>query len=353
MLNQLTPVLLLALVTLLLVLVLLVMRALRGGGLGGLQQQLIELRGRLEALTAAQHELPRTIADGATAQARSLVDLRERLARLEDAIARLEEVGRTVAEVQQLLRVPKLRGTLGEVWLEELLRQVFPTTLYRMQHAFRSGETVDAVLRIGDRLLPIDAKFPLEACQRMLQAEADEAARARRAFQRSLRDRVDEIADRYIRPEEGTFEFAFMYIPAERVYYEAVVREGGPADAASVVAYALERQVIPVSPHTFYAYLMAMLHGLRGLEVEQRAREILGALDGLERQLERFQRTFDLLGRHLDHAAKQHHDSGRQLTTIRDRLRAFGAAHGAPPQPHAPAPEGDVHDASDRPLTRS
>jgi DNA recombination protein RmuC len=291
---------------------------LRGGA--GVQHQLAELRARLDGLAAVHGELPRTLAEGSAEQARSLADVRERLMQLSEATARLEEVGRSVAEVQELLKVPKLRGTLGEIWLEELLRQVFPTGLYEVQYGFASGERVDAVIRVGDRLVPVDAKFPLEACQRAFAATGGEAERERRALRRSLRDRVDEIADKYIRPEEGTFDFALMYIPAENVYYEAVVRGGEPPDESGLVRYALDRRVIPVSPNTFYAYLAAILHGLRGLEVEQRAQEILAALGGLQLRLTGFQRAYELVGRHLDHAAKQYDESGRQLTQVQDQL---------------------------------
>src|SRR5207244_388271 len=131
---------------------------------------------------------------GSADQTRVLSDVRERLGALAEVTRRLEAMGASVTEVQQLLQVPKLRGTLGEIWLEELLRQILPASHYEMQHAFRSGERVDAVLTLGDRLVAVDAKFPLEACQRMLAAGGAAAERERRPFARSLRERIDEIA---------------------------------------------------------------------------------------------------------------------------------------------------------------
>lgn len=326
--DTVTAVLIVATVLLAVALVLALLRA-RGGD--GVERQLAELRARLDALVESQHALPRTLAEGTAEQARSLADLRERLAQLMEATQRVERVGRTVSEVEELLQVPKLRGTLGEIWLEELLRQVFPAGRYTMQHTFRSGERVDAVLRVGDRLVPVDAKFPLEACRRMLAETGDAADRERRAFRRTLRERIDEIADKYIRPDEGTYEFALMYIPAEAVYYEAVVRDDDPAGEESTVAYALGRRVIPVSPNTFYAYLSAVLHGLRGLEVERRAREILDGLGGVAQQLDRFGRAHDLVGRHLDHALKAHDEARRQLAAIDGQLagmRGLGSGEG-------------------------
>jgi DNA recombination protein RmuC len=301
--------------------VLLVVLLLRSGRRGSdalLQQQLIEMRGRLDALVASQ--------GGAVG------DVRERLGQLAEATRRLEAVGQAVTEVRALLKVPQLRGTIGEVWLEELLRQIFPAGLYETQHAFRSGEKVDAVIRIGGRLVSVDSKFPLEACQRMLAAGAD-VEKERRAFRRSLRARIDEIADKYIRPDEGTFEFALMYIPAENVYYEAVVRGEAPEGEESVVAYALRRKVIPVSPNTFYAYLAAILHGLKGLEVEKQAREILASLGGLQQQFSRFEEAYRLVGKHLEHAARQYEEADRQLGRIQERFeRITGVGAGGAPQ---------------------
>jgi DNA recombination protein RmuC len=293
----------------LVLLVVLVVRRPGGADTALLQQQLVEMRGRLDALV--------------TSQGAAVGDVRERLGRLAEATRRLEEVGRAVAEVQELLKVPRLRGTLGEVWLEELLRQVFPASLYRTQHAFRSGERVDAVILVGDRVVPVDAKFPLEACQRMLAAEGADAERERRAFRKSLRARIDEIAEKYIRPDEGTFEFALMYIPAENVYYEAVIRGEEPEADESLVAYALRRKVIPVSPNTFYAYLAAILHGLRGLEVEKQARQILESLGGLQQRLGRFEEAYRLVGKHLEHAARQYAEADRQLGGIRERFETI------------------------------
>ena len=271
-----------------------------------LQQQLIEVRNRLDALV--------------TSQGTAVGDVRERLGQLAEVTQRLEAVGQSVVKVQELLQVPRLRGTLGEVWLEELLRQILPAGLFVMQYAFRSGEKVDAVIRVGDRLVPVDSKFPLEACQRMLAADAGSADRERRAFRRSLRERIDEIADKYIKPDEGTFEFALMYVPAENVYYEAVVRGEDLAGEESVVGYALRRKVIPVSPNTFYAYLAAILHGLKGLEVEKQARNILDSLGGLQQQFLRFDAAYQLVGKHLDHAARQYQETEKQIGLIQERF---------------------------------
>ena len=310
---------------LLVVVALLVILVLRRPGAEGamLQQQLIEVRSRLDALVNSQGS--------------AVGDVRERLGALAEATKRLEQVGASVAELQELLKVPQLRGTLGETWLEELLRQIFPAGLYEMQHAFRSGERVDAVLRVGDRLVPVDSKFPLEACQRMLAADGAAADVERRAFRKSLRARIDEIADKYIRPDEGTFEFALMYVPAEAVYYEAVIRGEDQQGEDSVVGYALARKVIPVSPNTLYAYLAAIIHGLRGLAVAAQAKEILAALGGLAQEFAKFQRAFDVVGRHLTNARGQYEEAERARARIADAFERLREAGGAPAAPDASA----------------
>jgi DNA recombination protein RmuC len=297
-----------------------------------LQQQLIELRSRFDALIAAQQAVPRALAEGSAEQARVLSDVRERLGQLGEVTKRLETVGGAVTQVQQLLQVPKLRGTIGEVWLEELLRQILPASAYEMQHSFKSGERVDAVVRMGDRIVPVDAKFPLEAYQRMLAATGDEAERERRTFARSLKARIDEIADKYIRPGEGTYEFALMYIPAENVYYEAMLRAQDPEGGNSIFSHALARKVVPVSPHTFYAYLLVILHGLKGMKFEQRAREIQDQLGALRQQFAAFWAAFEKVGAHLGNARKQFDESEKQAEKVGERFETIAGAGVEPPR---------------------
>src|SRR5205807_909572 len=148
--------------------------------------------------------------------------------------------------------------------------------------------------------------------------------RERRAFVRSVKARIDEIADKYIRPDERTYEFALMYIPAENVYYETILRGEDPDK--SVLGYALERKVIPVSPHTLYAYLLVILYGLKGLRVEARAREILGELGGLQQQFAKVDEALELLGTHLGRAQQQHEKSVKAAAKVHERLERITAA---------------------------
>jgi DNA recombination protein RmuC len=246
------------------------------------------------------------------------------LGKLGEATQRVAEVGKEIQGLEQILKSPKLRGGLGETLLEQLLAQVLPHENFVLQHAFKSGEKVDAAIRIGERLVPVDAKFPLENFRRMLaEAEADRRGTFRRAFGRDVKNRVEEIAQKYILPDEGTFDFALMYVPAENVYYEMIVRDDEGEDE-SIASYARSRLVFPVSPNTLYAYLQVIILGLRGLRIEANAREIQNDLIRLGGDLERVKEHFDKLGAHLGNAQKQFADAERDLSRFETKLEAIG-----------------------------
>jgi len=294
--------------------------------------ELAALRARLDGLVAQQAEIPRVVADGSATQARALADVRERLVELTVAARQLDTLDAAVGDLRQLLTVPKLRGALGELWLEELLRDALPPDHVALQHAFRSGERVDAVVRLRDRLVPIDAKFPLEAWRRVLASDGADAERERRAFLRAVRARVDEVAAKYIRPEEGTTDFAVMYVPAEGVFYEAILREAPEPGVESTLDYARRRRGLLASPHTVWAYLGAVAHGLRGVVLEERQREVLDALAGLQQDVETFFDAFDLARRHLLNAERQLQEAERLGYRLQDRvgmLRSLPAANSA------------------------
>jgi DNA recombination protein RmuC len=254
--------------------------------------------------------------------AQAVRDVQGQLGTLSEATRRLEQVGRDIAGLEQILRAPKIRGGLGEVLLERLLGEILPSASYRLQHQFRSGDRVDAAIVLAERLVPVDSKFPLENFRRLLE-EPDEARRrqARRSFARDVRNRVDEIAKKYILPDEGTFDFALMYIPAENVYYEVVVRDA-EEDEDALLSYALSRRVIPVSPNSFYAYLQVILLGLRGLRIEHSAREILATLGRLSGDLGRFREHFDVLGRHVTNAKNKYDDAAAALVRFEAKLES-------------------------------
>jgi len=254
------------------------------------------------------------------------------LGKLGEVTQRVFDVGRDIAGLEQLLKSPKIRGGVGETLLENLLAQMLPREQYALQHAFATGDRVDAAIRIGERIVPVDAKFPLENFRRVLE-ETDEDKRGplRRAFLRDVKNRVDEIAKKYILPDEGTFDFALMYIPAENIYYEIIVRDDSEED--SPAAYALARRVVPVSPNTFYAYLRVIVLGLRGLRIERDAQEIQARLGRLRGDLDKFREAFDVVGRHLTNARNKYDDAASAWAGSRASWTASSATASRAPCP--------------------
>jgi len=241
--------------------------------------------------------------------------IHERLGKVDEAttqmLARAKELGR----LEQALRPPKARGGFGELLLENLLRDRLPPTAFTMQYTFDGGERVDAVVRV-DRLIPVDSKFPLDNYNRLVEAEQDdERTLAERQFGRDVKQHIDAIAAKYIRPDEGTYEFAFMYIPVESVYYELACGKTG-----ALLQYAHERRVFPVSPTTFTAYLQVIALGLRGMQIEQHAHEVMAYVAELQREFDRFNGDFEKLGTHLGHAQSKYHEAAKRLDRFETKL---------------------------------
>ena len=302
----------------------------------GLRQEVAALRhGVATELQGVASEVARQLQDGMRLIQASQTTIGERLDRaaqvvgdvqgslgkLGEATQRVVEVGRDLQGLERILKAPKIRGGLGETLLEQLLAQMLPGEHYALQHGFKTGDKVDAVLRIGGRLVPVDAKFPLENFQRMVAEPEEERRRPhRKSFARDVKLRVDEIAKKYILPDEGTYDFALMYVPAENVYYEIILKDGDADDA--IAAYALSRRVVPVSPNSFYAYLQVVILGLRGLRIEANAREIQNDLTRLGGDITRVREHMDKLGGHLGHAQKQFTDAERALARFETKLEA-------------------------------
>src|SRR5262245_12194711 len=290
-----------------------------------LSQELAQLTSQLnerlrESLEVVQRSQA-TVGERLDNTSRVVGDVQRGLGELQAATAKVYEVGRDVASLHDILRAPKLRGGLGELLLGDLLAEVLPPAHFALQHSFQNGERVDAVVRVGGNLVPVDAKFPLEDFRRLLDAEDDDTrVRAKKAFVARVRKHIDDIAAKYILPDEGTYDFALMYIPAENVYYEAVIRD----EERALAAYALERKVIPVSPNSFYAYLQAIVLGLRALRIEARAQEVIGQLARLAGDLNKLREEVRVLGKHLGNAAQAHAAADRRLERVAGKLAAIG-----------------------------
>ena len=257
--------------------------------------------------------------------ARVVGNVQRSLGGLEEANRKIYEVGKDIASLQEILRAPKLRGGLGEFFLEDLLAQILPPHHFVIQHAFKSGERVDAVIKLGSSLVPVDSKFPLENFKRMLEAaNDDERSRTKKQFVSDVKKHVDAIAGKYILPDEGTYDFALMYIPAENVYYETIIKDDSEGER-NLSQYALSKRVIPVSPNSFYAYLQAIVLGLKGMKVEERAKEIIQYLSRLRGDFAKFRDDFGLLGKHLGHAQTSYQSTEKRLEQFGQRLLSVDA----------------------------
>ncbi len=287
------------------------------GSIALLQRELEALRKELrESLEGAGQRL-----DGRLdSTARLVGDVQNRLGELSEASRKIMEVGSNIASLQDILRTPKLRGGLGELLLEDLLTRLLPRDSFSVPHTFKSGQRVDAVVKVGPGLVPVDSKFPLENFRRALSArDEEEQTRARKLFASDVKRHVDAIRTKYILPDEGTYDFALMYIPAENVYYETIVREEDGTGEA-IADYALRHHVVPVSPCSFTLYLKTILLGLKGLRVEEGALELVRKLQQLRGEVGRLQEEFGRLGTHLGHAQSSYEAAGRRLDRFAGKL---------------------------------
>ena len=283
--------------------------ALRAESGAQLAERNAEVDRRLEAMTS-------TLDRRLEGTAQTAGDIQRRLGELgranEEILARANDLKR----LEQALRPPKARGGLGELLLENLLRDRLPPDAFQAQYTFRSGERVDAVIRVDRRLVPVDAKFPLDNFERLADAETDEhRALAEKAFARDLKNHVDAIASKYIRPDEGTFDFALMYLPSEAVYYELACGKTG-----ALLTYAHEKRVVPVSPTTLTAQLQVIALGLRGMQIEQRAQEVMAYCAQLQQDFGRFRDDFQVVGKHLGHAQSKYGEAERRLGRFESKL---------------------------------
>jgi len=306
------------------VLILLFRSTLAGGEKLAAQQSSINiLQQQLEALKTAadatRDSMQKSLQDGQSTLNRNLLAGQETLTKLHTQIGQIQtasqqmqKVGDEVRRLQDILSSPKLRGGLGEWSLENLLLQVLPKDSYELQFSFRGNQKVDALVRLSGFCVPIDAKFPLSAFEKLAAAQTDDdKARQRKQFQSDVIKHIDKIAGDYIRPAEGTLDFALMYIPAENVYYETIVKY--PDDTKDVLAYSLDKKVIPVSPNLLYAYLMTVVMGLHGMQIEKQAAEIRQNLKKLNASFADFTATWEILGKHLHNAYAQYDDGHKKL----------------------------------------
>lgn len=250
-------------------------------------------------------------------------------------ITEVKETGKQVMgfteqleELQNMLRNPKSRGILGEYYLETLLKNTLPSGSYQMQYPFPNGEIVDAVVFVKDKIIPIDSKFSLENYNRISDAnDPGEKDRLEKLFLNDLKNRIVETS-KYIRPADGTMDFAFMFIPHEAIYYDLIVNKIGlvTEETENLIQRAASKyKVIIVSPTSFLAYLQTVLQGLKALQIEEKAVEIQKRVGELGKHLETFYDYHDKLGKNLGTVVNQYNLSNKEFKKIdRDVMRISG-----------------------------
>jgi DNA recombination protein RmuC len=291
--------------------------------LGSQLQQMMNLMG--QNLNSAQSNITKQL----DSSNRIIGDIHTKLGALETTAKNIQDIGKDISSLQNILQAPKLRGNLGEYFLEELLKQIFPGSNYEMKYNFKNGTQVDAIIKLGGNIVPVDSKFPLESFQRLVAADNEESKKVfKKEFISSVKKRIDEISTKYINPGEGTFDFAMMYIPAENVFYETIINDSLTNKDYELLNYAMTRYVIPVSPNSFYAYLMAIVYGLKGFKIEQEAKTILGELSQVQDKFGKFFSDYSLVRKHLSNAIGKYDDSVKNAEKLNDQVnRLTGQKH--------------------------
>lgn len=316
----------------------------RGNEMLLLQQQLQELSRTLDAkmgeTTRTMHKAVETqfsesqklIRDISREVNEQMINVTKGVSQVSESNTKIFAVGEQLQNLEKVLLHQKQRGNLGEASLQLALENMLPPGTYRFQYQFPGGDTVDAVIETPHGLIPIDAKFSLDNYRRLVD-ESDENRRKEleKEFTSDLKKRIDETA-KYIRPKDGTLGFAFMYIPAEAIYYDLLVNEVGAVkvNTRSLIDYAhKDKNVIIVSPTTLVAYLHTVMHGLRALKFEESTKQVSKWVEALSRHLKAYEEYFDKMGNALGTTVSHYNAAQKEFGKIdKDVLRITGEGIG-------------------------
>lgn len=268
--------------------------------------------------------------------AKIIREITQELTKVGEGQKQVVDIAKQLDHLRDILQNPKQRGGAGETFLRTVLENVLPPGIFQMQYPFKDGTIVDAVIKVKDRVIPIDSKFSLENYNRLLdEKDPTERTRLEGAFRDDLKMRVDETS-KYIKPEEGTMEFAFMFIPSEAVYYDLLINKVGAMKSGrrDLIQYAMgEKKVIIVSPTTLLAYLETVLQGLKALQIEESAKEIRKRVAELGKHLGSYETYMQKLGTHLGTSVGMYNKAYKELGKIdKDVLRIGGTAAGIEPK---------------------
>jgi DNA recombination protein RmuC len=212
-------------------------------------------------------------------------------------MGKMNQMGEQIKKLHQVLGGQKLRGNLGEQIMNELIAQIIPFSEYTFQHSFKGGETVDAIIKTNNGHIPIDSKFPLENYQRIIESTKDsDRDNAQKEFVRNVKKHISDIHKKYVRPEEGTVDFALMYVPADSLYFEIIVNN------PELNAFAQDKKVYVVSPSVFYSFLQIVLMSYQSQKFEEHAKSVLALIRGVKQESEKFGRNVEVLAKHVGNA---------------------------------------------------
>ena len=264
-----------------------------------------------------------------TESAKLIKDVTQGLTKLDETNRQVVSFADQLQSLQDILKNPKHRGILGEYYLETLLQNVLAPTQYKMQYGFENGEIVDAVVFVKDKIIPIDSKFSLENYNKLsVEQNPQEKEKLEKAFVNDLKLRIQETS-KYIRPKEGTMDFAFMFIPHEAIYYDLLINKIGAIteDTDNLIQRAANKyKVIIVSPTSFLAYLQTVLQGLKAMQIEESAKEIRKNVEGLQKHLKTFEEYQGKLGNALATTVNHFNNSNKEFKKIdKDVVRITGA----------------------------
>jgi DNA recombination protein RmuC len=275
--------------------------------------------GLKDGLQGSAEMTSKITSEAQAAMSTELKNTREQLSQMQKQIGEVQQAGQqmhqTAQTLENILGGTKSRGSFGEVTLERLLEDALPRALYATQHRFRSGEAADAVIFLRDKkLLAIDSKFPLDAYLRL----ATEGEEARKTFVAAVKTHADSIARKYIVAEEGTLDFAMLFVPSETVYYELLMS----ADSKGVMldAYCRDKKIVAVSPNTLYAHLCVIDMGMRGMQIEENAKRLSDNLRGMRTQLDKFSESFEKIGTHLKNAQLSYAEADKRFDRTSNTL---------------------------------
>ena len=244
---------------------------------------------------------------------------------VESLVQQQAEAAELGQSLKYLLQSPKLRGSYGEAVLEEMLDRVLPKGVWERQYTIEGQEKVDAVVKVKNVVVPIDAKFPREHYERYLNSQEEVPEEKRRywkAYEDALKQQIRSIGSKYVKPEQGTTEFALMFIPSEAIYYETIAEKNFLGEPSAIFEYAQEKKVIPVSPNTFYAFLQMVIIGIRNVEILEDARVLQQGLATLQRNFDLFYKKFETIGKNLENASESYRIGEGHIRRFKDNLEA-------------------------------